>query len=213
MRATGRSGKSKPLPEVSERGILPLPADRHADHDLLLDVDGAVGYTLWQRVRDVRLWASLQPEPPLSLFGPGTPETRQLVRAALFESPEIAQHLRVLNRMVRSPRETSPRRIAKACLGISAWADERNGVELALAYAEAAAVAAPRCAEAAAVAGSLCTRVSGDGEGEPMDSRAARWLRRAVRVARRTKDWEWYIRAHIRYGRLMYLGVTQLPQE
>lgn len=187
MNTTGRSETSGPSSEVSERGILPLPADRHADHDLFLDVDGASGFTLWQRVRDVRLWASFQPDPPPSVFGPGTPETRQLVRAALFESPEIAQHLRVLNRMVRSPRAAPPHRIATACLGISAWADERKRVELALAYAEAAAIAAPRWAEAAAVAGSLCTRVSGHGEGEPMASRAARWLRRAVRVARRTK--------------------------
>lgn len=181
-----------------------MPSDRHADHDVFLDVDGSLGYMLWQRLRDVKLWASLQPEPPYQLFGAGPADARHLTREALANAPEIAPHLRLLNRMVRRPRRATARRVADACLGISEWAAERNRLSLALAFAEAAAFAAPRYAPAAAVAGSLCTRVPARSEGEPMEGRAARWLRRAVRVARRTKDWEWYIRAHIRYGLLMY---------
>jgi tetratricopeptide (TPR) repeat protein len=69
--------------------------------------------------------------------------------------------------------------------------------ETALHYAEAAALANPMRAEAAALAGSACVQ-----RGETQ--RAAVWLARAVRIARRTQDWVWYARSQIRFGRLLY---------
>lgn len=59
-------------------------------------------------------------------------------------------------------------------------------------------------AEAAAVAGMHCLRVTPEPGGEPMDVRATAWYRRAARLAAKAKDWEWYIRAHIRLGLLLY---------
>jgi tetratricopeptide (TPR) repeat protein len=199
----GAPERRRPQSKPSERDLQPPPAWNRVEYRLFLDADGALGCVLWQRARDVRLWAAFQPA-PLGLFRAPTPLQQTLHQTAITEAPGVADSLCVLLGMVCRPAETARAEVARACIQISQWGNDGNCVEVALAYAEAAALADPTSAEAAAVAGMLCLRVTPEPGGEPMDVRAAAWLRRAARLARRAKDWEWYIRAHIRLGLLLY---------
>jgi tetratricopeptide (TPR) repeat protein len=110
---------------------------------------------------------------------------------------DISAAMRTLAALVRYPELLNGRDVAAAALAVSEWADANHMGETALHFAEAAAVADPTFAKAAALAGTLCAR-------RTADHRASVWFERAVRVARRTKDWEWYIRGQIRLGILMY---------
>lgn len=205
MPERGAPERRRKLPKQAERDIQPAPSWERPEHNMLLDADGALGCVLWQRWRDVRLWAAAgkQQTPPAHLFVTQSALRRKLHSSAVVEEPAIQGALNTLLQMVGQPHLTERESVCGACLEISEWASDRNLVETALAYAEAAASADPRCAEAAAVAGMACLRVS-PATGECLDIRASVWLRRAARIARRSKDWEWYIRAHIRLGLLLY---------
>lgn len=199
----GAPERRRPQQKPTERDLQPPPAWTRDEQRLFLDVDGALGYVLWQRARDVRLWSAYKGA-PADLFAWPNALQRQLHSAAIEEAPELGEALHRLLRMVERPAGIAHEEVSGACIGVSKWGDVRNRVEVALAFAEAAALADPTSAEAAAVAGMLCLRVSPVLGGEPMDVRAAAWLRRSARLARRTKNWEWYIRAHIRLGLLLY---------
>jgi len=206
----GNRGPERGAPErrkrtlkAASRDLLPAPEWTRDETRILLDVDGALGCVLWSAVRDVRLWASLEPAPE-GLFGPPTSRTRKLLAEALREAPELEVPLRALSQLVCAPSSMPRCEVSSACLQIHDWAKERNYLEVELAFSEAAAHADPRSAEAAAVAGSACLRVAPEPDGPPMDVRATLWLRRAGRLARRAKDWEWDVRAHIRLGLLLY---------
>jgi tetratricopeptide (TPR) repeat protein len=203
MAERGTPERRRPQRRTSQRDLQPPPASSRGEHRLFLDAEGALGYVLWQRARDVRLWASFT-RAPAALFAPAIPHQRELHHEALAEAPDIAGALSDLLWMVRDPQAAKRDVVSRACIDISTWANDRNLVEVALAFAEAAAHADPASAQAAAVAGMHCLRVTPEPGGEPMDIRAAAWLRRAARLARRSRDWEWYIRAHIRLGLLLY---------
>lgn len=188
----------------TERDLLPAPATPHPEHRLFLEADGALGYVLWQRVRDVRLWASLRGASAAGLFHRPTARQRRLSAEAAREAPEIAEALSTLAALVTAPEKAAPGAVGAACAQISAWGEARNRFEVALSFAEAAAAAEPDSARAAATAGQLCVAVQADPAGEVMEVRSVTWLQRAARLARRGKDWEWYIRAHLRLGLLLY---------
>ncbi len=192
-------------PKETERDLLPAPAWPRPEHKLFMEADGALGFVLWQRARDVRLWASLRGASPAGLFRPPTPQQRRLAAEAAREAPEIAEALSTLAALVSTPEKAARDTVGAACARISAWGEESGRFEVALTYAEAAAAAEPASARAAATAGQLCIWAQTDPVGEAMEARAATWLHRAARLARRGKDWEWYIRAHIRLGRLTYI--------
>lgn len=201
----GSPERRRRRPKETERDLLPAPAWPRPEHKLFFEADGALGYVLWQRARDVRLWASFWGASPTGLFRPLSARQRRLSAEATREAPEIAEPLSTLDALVSAPEKAIRGAVGAACAQISAWGEERGRFEVALAYAEAAAAAEPDSARAAATAGQLCTLVQADPAGEAMEARAATWLHRAARLARRGRDWEWYIRAHIRLGRLVYI--------
>lgn len=204
MAERGSPERRRRIAKLAERDLHPAPRWNRDEQNLLLDADGALGLVLWQRARDVRLWASFGRSVPPHLFSTPKRAQRRLHDAAAAEAPQIDGPLTILFEMVRQPDSFTGPRVCAACLQISEWASEGNKLETALAFAEAAAAADPSSAEAAAVAGMLCLRVPPESERVPASIRAASWLRRAARLGRRAKDWEWYIRAHIRLGLLLY---------
>jgi hypothetical protein len=199
----GAPERRKRTAKTAARDLLPAPEWKRDENKILLDVDGALGCMLWSAVRDVRLWASFDPAPS-GLFGRPTAALLTLLSDAVGEAPELDAPLRAFFELVRAPASSSRMDVSSACLLAHKWANERNYVEVALAFAEAAAHADPGSAEAAAVAGSACLRVTPDPDEPPLDVRATLWLRRAARLARRAKNWEWDVRAHIRLGLLLY---------
>jgi tetratricopeptide (TPR) repeat protein len=174
----------------------PAPNWPRDETALLAETEAPLSLLLWQRARDVRLWALAGEGSRTGLFTEleGVEGTMEAAEGA---AEALAVPLRTLRALVRFPELVTAADVCAACLAISEWADGEHMSETALHYAEAAALADPTSARAAAVAGAACARVASD-------QRAEVWLTRAIRTAWRSKDWEWHARAYIRMGQLMY---------
>lgn len=105
--------------------------------------------------------------------------------------------LETLADVVRRPATMESSRVADACREILRWAETRQLSYVALHFADAWARANPESAEAAATAGQHFTRAA-------KYAVAEEWLLRAAAVGRLGKEWEWYIRSHLRLGILRY---------
>ena len=164
---------------------------------MLRDVGGALGLLLWQRVRDVRLWARMLPAERHGLWGtPAAMEHDQVANAALCEAG-LRDALAVLASLVRFPDLAVAEEIEAACLKIAAWGEATGASETSAQFAEAAAAAAPEHAVATLVAGRACRRVGAL-------ERAAAWYRRAIPLAWRGRDLETYVRAQLGYGFVLF---------
>lgn len=152
---------------------------------------------LWQRARDVALWARTIPDDRAGLFTTPAPEWQATMEAAAAQVDAIRVPLRVLAAMVRYPEVMKEADICAASLAVSEWAAGNHLSETALRFAEAAGNAHPLNARAAAHAGQLAAQ-------QAADDRAEVWYERGIRVGRRTEDWEWYIRSNLRMGILRY---------
>jgi tetratricopeptide (TPR) repeat protein len=174
----------------------PAPSWPRDETALLTETDVPLALLLWQRVRDVRLWAMAPPGGRLGLFV-GRGEVESTLEAGEGLADCLTAPLRALGALVRYPEYVSGADLCAACLAVSEWAEREHMAETALHFAEAAALADPMSARAAALAGSACTA-------QAADQRAELWLTRAIRTARRTGDWEWHARAYLRLGMLFY---------
>jgi tetratricopeptide (TPR) repeat protein len=174
------------------KDIIPVPTWPSDDLTPPEGINSDLSLDLWQRARDVTLWAILMPSQRPGLF------CRTLPRPVMPLSPErISSAVERLRKLVEAPESAETEQIAAACAQISSWADDNGHVRLARTYAEAWANVQPTSAQAAATAGGLCTRLADY-------SRAEIWLQRAVRIGRATRTWEWYIRGYLRRGILQF---------
>jgi tetratricopeptide (TPR) repeat protein len=120
--------------------LLPPPKGRHGSFDgvyILDEIGGELGAFLFQRARDVLLWADVPPQ-----FRDGLFQTRQPPRLPLGAN-EIAAELQVLAELVAFPTGATAERAATACAGIYHWALDRVFYATAAAFASAAAHAQP----------------------------------------------------------------------
>ena len=180
----------------------PAPSWPRDESAVLAETDSVLALLLWQRARDVRLWALAAPGGREGLFV-GDDEVESAVEAGEQLAEGVAGPLRTLRALVRFPDLVTPADVCAACLAVAEWCEREHMPETALHFAEAAALADPTSARAAAVAGTACTA-------QAADQRAELWLVRAIRTARRTRDWEWHARAYLRLGALFYeLGDTR----
>ena len=159
--------------------------------------DSIAQLLLWQRARDVRIWATTAPEDRFYLFNANTQASQSVAESAVIGANEGAGPLRMLAAMVHFPEVMHRSDICTACLALSEWAERNHLLSTALEYAEAAALFDPMNARAAAEAGQLCARAAAD-------DRAEIWYERGRKIGRKTEDWEWYIRSYIRLGILRY---------
>jgi tetratricopeptide (TPR) repeat protein len=185
---------------ASRRWCIP-PALLHEPEELLegvglLDeVAGAVGLVLWQSLRDVTLWAGVEPEERAGLF------TLQAARVRLGEllasgaEPALEVSLTTLAALVGSPETANPEIVSLVCIQVSRWAEGRGAFSTAMGFAQAAALVQPLDAAPALAAGTLALRWR-------RPARAETWLRRAVGLARRGKQWDSYAQAYVELGGL-----------
>lgn len=153
----------------------------------------AAALLLWRVARDVELWAGTQPEQRAGLFGPGAAVQRaEQVLAAELDG-EIRPALETLAALLADPGAADPERVGGCCLRVARWAREAEKGETAVAYAQAAALASPEDGVAALVTG-LCAVAIGQAE------RGQTWLRRAVAVARQSRQREAYAGAYLALG-------------
>ncbi|HEX8273316.1 MAG TPA: hypothetical protein VF615_11805 [Longimicrobiaceae bacterium] len=183
----------RPNPDRRWR-IPPVPA--HASHSfagavVLEELSGPAGFALWQAFRDVQLWSLAPPRERSQLFAPGA----AAARAVALDDPELRAPLRVLLGMVERPTATQVEEVAAACAAIARWAEAGGAIATAMAFAEAAAAAAPEDAPLAYEAGRLARRRAEHG-------RAETWFLRAAGLGRRSGGWETYSAAWVGMGRI-----------
>lgn len=185
---------------VSRRWCIPPAILREPDETLeasqiLEEFKGDLGLLLWNSLRDVTLWAAIDPERREGLFTPQAAQKRLGLLQSSAVEPPLEVSLTTLAAVVGDPGGTSGEIVSLVCLEVSRWALERGAFGTALAYAQAAALASPEEAAPAHTVGSLALRW---GRG----ARAETWLRRSIGLARRAKDWASYAQAYVEMGTL-----------
>ncbi len=149
--------------------------------------DGA-GVVLWQAFRDTMLWTTTDLESRAFAFAPaaaaGNPDTpRELVDDP--NGPEVVKALGALRQIVANPVGVKEEQVARACRTLSEWAAAKGKNGTALAFAQNAALAANGNAAAAHWAATIARRTNDH-------ARAESWFRRAVALARQSRDWRMY---------------------
>lgn len=150
---------------------------------------------LWKACREVSLWASVEEDRRDGLFTPdaSTKRLAAIHEAGLDSRLEIP--LTALTEVLSSPAVADAERIAGACSRVSEWCAERAALGTALAFAQAAALATPTVAGRARAVGELAIR-------SRRFHRAETWLRLALGLARRARDWQSYVEVFVDLGEL-----------
>lgn len=176
---TGRPSRAQAPPPVLRRRA----SEPFEGADLLDEVRGEQeGLVLWQALRDVLLWAFATPDERRDgLFAADAPGAGARLDPGAQVDPEIVPAVRELCSVCISPAGAEPEILADACQGISRWAEAEGLPRTALAYGYAAAVVSPAAPEHAFRVGLLARR-------EADHARAEAWLRRAIGLARRSRD-------------------------
>lgn len=129
-----------------KRRLLPPPQGRHGAFEgarILDEIGGELGALLFQRVRDVILWAQTPPELRDGLFVESRRGSGARRRDAGGPGSEIAAELQVLDELVARPGRADSERVANACAGIYHWALDRVFYGSAAQFAAAGAHVLP----------------------------------------------------------------------
>lgn len=177
--------------------IFPPPPRPRDEFRLLQEGEWSFQALLWQRARDVRLWANATEAERKGLFASSVPEWHVIAEAAATEVEALAPAIRVLGACARSPYAARTAEVRNACFTVAEWAYGNHLPETALEFAEAAAIADPGSSEAAARAGQVCAHLG-------LEPRAEVWYERGLKLGRRSEDREWYVRSSLRLGALRY---------
>jgi Flp pilus assembly protein TadD len=175
--------------------ILREPEETLEGAEVLEEHASDLGLLLWSCLRDVTLWASVEPERREGLF---TPEAAAKRLGSLQDSgtePQLEVALTTLAAVVATPATASPEVVTLVCREVSRWAHGNGHAGTAIAFAQAGALASPEDAAAAVAVGSLSMHAE-------RHARAETWLRRSVGLARRAGDWESYAQAYVEMGDL-----------
>lgn len=160
--------------------------------------DSDLAYLLWSALRDVTLWAGIDPDRRPGLFGPAGISKRLEAISTAGLDPELEVSLTSLTAVVDAPARTSSEVVSLACVEVSRWAVARGAMGTAMAFAQAASLAAPDSAAPAVFAGEVALRWVRLG-------RAETWLRRGIGLGRRAREWDAYTRAYVHLGKIYSL--------
>ncbi|MDB4950509.1 MAG: hypothetical protein JWM27_3158 [Gemmatimonadetes bacterium] len=164
--------------------------------EVLDEVSGPLSLVLWQSIRDVTLWASVpEPEERADLFDTGSAARREALLAQVHVDATLEPPLRAIAAMLANPVGTEEEALLGACRQVSDWADREGLLATALAFSQAAAIAAPRHAAAGYRVGVLARRRADY-------ARAETWFRRTIGLGRQSKDWKSYAEAFLGLGNL-----------
>src|SRR5687768_14639452 len=196
-----KSTRSKTAaPRLPRRWRTPPPLTRGSESlegmEILREVGGEVGILLWQAYRNVMFWAAAEQGERGRLFSAEAGRKRQADLAEARISDELSGPLSSVGEMLTAPDSTGGEAVAQACTGIARWAEQQGHLNTALAYTQAASVAAPRNARLALAVGQLARR-----RGEM--ARAETWFRHTVMISRQIGDWDSYSRAYIALGNML----------
>jgi tetratricopeptide (TPR) repeat protein len=164
--------------------------------EMLEEVSGPLGVLLWQTMRDVVLWASVREAGERAhFFHPGAYERRVQAIDAAGVDAALEPPLRALAAVLRDPAGLTEQEVLSACREVSQWADGRERIATAIAFAQAGALAAPTNAAAGFRVGQLARK-------NAEYPRAESWFRRTIGLGRQAKDWSSYAEAFLGLGNL-----------
>ncbi|MEX2570330.1 MAG: tetratricopeptide repeat protein [Gemmatimonadota bacterium] len=173
---------------------------------VLQDWGNELGVVLWQAFRDVMLWATTPAENRDSIFS-DPPEDVRRIRVepvlGLYADPRLLSSLETLRQIAEQPAGTREEDVARACRALSEWADDQGKLATALAFAQNAALASGGDAAAAFWVATIAVRLNDH-------ARAEVWFRRAIGLARQSRNWRMYSRAFGGLGNL-YIRRGNLP--
>ncbi|HEV2150518.1 MAG TPA: hypothetical protein VGR37_24170 [Longimicrobiaceae bacterium] len=172
-----RPGRRSPPPPA----ILHGPDETLDGVHILDEMRNGVGVLLWQSLHDVLLWASVPPGERAELFRPESVRRRLAALVALAPDPALEAALTSLAALSREPDTARPESVSAVCMQVARWAEGRGSLATALAFAQGAAIAAPKEAAPGLLAGRLARKL-----GER--ARAETWLRRTIVLGRRSGD-------------------------
>jgi tetratricopeptide (TPR) repeat protein len=152
-----------------------------------------LGTVFWRTVRDVGLWAETPPDSRAGLFSSQSAAHRVARHLGAEIPAELSMPLESIATMLSTPEAADPRVLSASCMHVGAWAAKQQGPHTALAYCQAAALALPEDPQPALQTG-FYANAAGQG------IRAVTWFRRAIALARRTRQWEAYAHACLAIG-------------
>lgn len=148
---------------------------------VLEELGSDTGVLVWASLRSVDLWIAADPSARSRLFSLAAEQGRlSWIEAAGPPEPGARDALRVLAGILGAPAVHGDQ-VARACAALARWADADGWTRTAFEAAARGALAAPRDSKHALLAGTMARRAADY-------DRAAAWLTRAVRLARRTGD-------------------------
>lgn len=196
-----RQRKFKAPPRKTLRRWRVPPALTHGDTDafeglsLLDELPGELGMVLWQSLRDAMLWGRSNQAERGALFAEGAERARVASLLAAGAPVEVEEPVKSIAALLSNAETAREENVALSCRELSQWAEARNLLATALAFAQAAAVVTPADASASYAVGRLARRRS-------EYARAETWFRRTVALARQAGDWPTYALSFIGLGNL-----------
>jgi tetratricopeptide (TPR) repeat protein len=164
--------------------------------EVLDEIAAPLSLLLWQSMRDVTLWAGVpEPEERGDLFDAGSARAREKAMREQHVDATLEPALRTIAAMLADPVGTGEEALMEACQQVSEWADGAGYLATSLAFAQAAAIAAPAHAAAGLRVGFLARRRADY-------ARAETWFRRTIGLGRQSKDWKSYAEAFLGLGNL-----------
>jgi tetratricopeptide (TPR) repeat protein len=171
---------------------------------LLTEVSGPIGVLLWGTYRDTMAWLKTAPKKRPALFADGSWRERRLAIDQLSHVDEkVRAALLKLAGLSSDEGPANSEQVACASLALAAWADEHNLLATRLAFTQLAALAIPTNPKLTLETGKLARELA-------LYPKAESWLRKAIRVARRTKDWDTYIWSYIALA-VLYMRLGNHP--
>lgn len=175
--------------------VLQPPGETLEGAHVLAEIPDDLGVLLWRTLRDVTLWADTPAEARANLFTADS-AVRRLERIAAVEIPApIAAYVDTINGLFTVAGGADAEMLTICCLEVATWARREGLVQTAVAFAQAGALASPQFSEAA-----LHTGIAASAAGQ--EPRAETWLRRAVGVARRAREFATYAAALVELAEL-----------
>ncbi|HYW09226.1 MAG TPA: hypothetical protein VE913_19865 [Longimicrobium sp.] len=169
------------------------PAGEVEGMRVLHDVPGPLGLVLFQRFRDVDLWASVRADKRLDLFAERARGVELPTWDRFDDGGELEPPLRVLAGLVVGPSASRELEVAQACTTIAEWASEIGHDETAAGFSTLASRVRPRDPGLAFAAGRAARRLG-------RYENAEAWFRRAVGLSRRLGNEEAASAAYLGWG-------------
>jgi tetratricopeptide (TPR) repeat protein len=166
--------------------------------EILDEIPGTLGLVLWQRLRDVLLWASLPVTSRAALYCEShRPEAVPTFMRETGGHDALTHPLWTAEALCTSPEIIGADAVVSACLHICKWATDQGYVATAVHFAEAAYILRPDDSGLAFNAGRACRR-------RATYERAETWFSRAIYLARAAKDWISYADALLGWGNMEF---------